>query len=104
MHVVAFKDEVLQKNPWAARSVLEAFEKAQESCKRYYEDPNWSRLAWGRLLFEEEQSLFGKDPWPDGVKQNRTNLERFMGYSLDQGLLDKQLAVEELFAESVLDT
>ena len=34
-------------------------------------------------LFEEEQSLFGKDPSPDGIKPNRINLERFMGYSLD---------------------
>ncbi len=55
-------------------------------------------------LFEEEHSLFGKDPWPNGVKRNRTNLERFMGYSLDQGLMEKKLSVEELFAESVLDT
>ncbi len=55
-------------------------------------------------LFEEEQSLFGQDPSPDGIKPNRTNLERFMGYSLDQGFMEKEFAVEELFAESVLDT
>ena len=104
MHVVAFKDEVLKENPQLARSVMVAFEKAKEVCSHYYDDPNWSRLAWGRHLFEEEGSLLGKDPWPYGVKRNRANLERFMSYSLDQGLMEKKLAVEDLFAPSTLDT
>jgi hypothetical protein len=38
------------------------------------------------------------------VKKNRANLERFIGYSLDQGLLARKLEVEELFAQSTLDT
>lgn len=104
MHVVAFKDEVLKQNPWLARGVMEAFEKAKEVCRRYYDDPNWSRLAWGRHLFEEERNLLGDDPWPYGVGKNRANLERFMGYSLDQGLMEKKPAVEDLFAPATLDT
>ncbi len=104
MHVVVFKDEVLNQHPWLARSIMEAFDKAKEVCKHYYDDPNWSRLAWGRHLFEEERRLLGEDPWPYGVKRNRANLERFMGYSLDQGLIGKKLVVEDLFAPSTLDT
>ncbi len=104
MHVVAFKDEVLKRHPWLPRSVMEAFERAKEVCKHYYSDPNWSRLVWGRHLFEEERRLLGEDPWPYGVKSNRANLERFMGYSLDQGLMEKKLAVEDLFAPTTLDT
>jgi 4,5-dihydroxyphthalate decarboxylase len=103
MHVVAFKSEVLKRNPWLARNVMEAFEKAKDVCKHYYEDPNWSRLAWGRHLFEEERDLLGEDLWPYGVMRNRANIERFMGYSLDQGLMEKSLAVEELFAPETLD-
>lgn len=104
MHVIAFKDEILAKDPWLTKSFLDAFERAKETCTHYYDDPNWSRLVWGRHLFEEERTLFGDDPWPYGVKRNRPNLERFMGYSLDQGLMEKKLAVEELFASSTLDT
>ncbi len=104
MHLVAFKDEVLDRHPFAACSVLDAFEKAKETSDGYYQDPNWSRLAWGRHLFEEERRLLGVDPWPCGVRRNRDNLERFMGYSLDQGLMDKSLSVEELFFESTIDT
>ena len=104
MHVVAFKNEVLEKNSWLARGVMEAFEKAKEVCRHYYDDPNWSRLVWGRHLFEEERSLLGDDPWPYGIARNRANLERFMGYSLDQGLMEKKPAVEDLFAPATLDT
>jgi len=99
MHVVAFKDEVLNKNPWLAKSVTAAFDKAKAACVEYYDDPNWSRFVWGRHLFEEERAAFGDDPWPHGIAKNRANLERFIGYSLDQGLMEKQLAVEDLFLE-----
>jgi 4,5-dihydroxyphthalate decarboxylase len=101
MHVVAFKDEVLEQNSWLAGSVTAAFEKAKEVCRRYYDDPNWSRLAWARHLFEEERSLLGDDPWPYGVERNRANIERFMGYSFDQGLMEKKPAVEDLFAPAI---
>ena len=104
MHVVAFKAQALAQNPWLAQSIMAAFDKAKEACVEYYDDPNWSRFVWGRHLFEEEKIAFGEDPWPHGVKRNRANLERFIGYSLDQGLMEKKLAVEELFAPSTLNT
>ena len=104
MHVVAFKDEVLAKNPWLAQNVMAAFDKAKELCLNYYDDPNWSRFVWGRHLFEEEREAFGDDPWPQGVTKNRANLERFVGYSLDQGLMQKKLEVEQLFASNTLDS
>ena len=37
-------------------------------------------------------------------EKNRANLERFIGYSLDQGLIDKKLEVNELFTRSTLDS
>ena len=104
MHVVAFKDEVLAKNLWLAQNVMAAFDKAKEACMAYYDDPNWSRSVWGRHLFEEERIAFGDDPWPHGVKKNRANLERFIGYSLDQGLMEKKLEVSDLFAATTLDS
>ncbi|MGB7948319.1 MAG: ABC transporter substrate-binding protein [Candidatus Binatia bacterium] len=97
MHVVAFKDDVLNKYPEAARSLFEAFAKAKALCREFYADPNWSWLAWGRQAFEEEQRLLGDDPWPYGLEKNRANLERFVGYSLDQGLMTQKMTVENLF-------
>jgi 4,5-dihydroxyphthalate decarboxylase len=102
MHVIAFKDEVLAKDASLAGNIMAAFDRAKEICIEYYDDPNWSRFVWGRHLFEEERQIFGADPWPHGIKNNRANLARFIGYSLDQRLIDRKLEVEELFAESTL--
>ena len=97
MHVVAFKNEILERYPDAARSLFAAFEEAKRLCREFYADPNWSWLAWGRQAFEEQQKLLGDDPWPYGLEKNRANLERFAGYSLDQGLMAQQMAIEDLF-------
>lgn len=104
MHLVAFRDDVLAQHPGLGSSVIEAFDRAKEASRSYYDDPNWSRFVWGRHLYEEERALLGEDPWPHGVRSNRSNLERFIGYSLDQGLMEKKLAVEELFDPSTVDT
>jgi 4,5-dihydroxyphthalate decarboxylase len=102
MHLVAFKDPVLARHPELAVRVMSAFDQAKETCAQYYDDPNWSRFVWGRHLFEEEREVFGADPWPNGVAKNRANLERFIEYSLDQGLMEKKLRVEQLFAETTV--
>ena len=102
MHLIAFRDDVLQRYPEAAGAMMDAFAETNRISALYYDDPNWSRLAWGRLDLEEERRLLGHDLWPIGVKKNRANLERFMEYSRDQGLTKKAMAVDSLFAESVL--
>jgi 4,5-dihydroxyphthalate decarboxylase len=104
MHVVAFKDDVLKRDPALAVNVMRAFDNAKQACKAYYEDPNWSRFVWGRHLFEEERKAFGDDPWPHGLEKNRANLERFINYSQDQGLLDRKLEVDELVASNTLNS
>ena len=104
MHVLVFKEEVLKNNTWVANSIMMAFEQAKDVCRRYYNDPNWSLLAWGKHFVEEQQHLLGDDPWPSGVKRNRANLQRFIEYSIDQGLMTRQMSVEELFHESTVHT
>ena len=98
MHILALKQELVDREPWVAKALLSLFEEAKKICRGYYDDPNWSQLAWGRHHFEEERSLLGEDPWPLGIKRNRANLERFLEYSLDQGLISRNMAVDDLFA------
>lgn len=104
MHVIVFRDDVLERHPGAAEAFLAAFTEADAVSRRYYDDPNWSRLAWGRLDIEDERRLLGADLWPIGVAKNRSNLERFIGYSHDQGLIDSALPVDSLFVEATLTT
>ena len=104
MHVVAIKREIAERDPWVATSLLAAFEGAKRVWTAYMDDPNWSRLAWGRHWLEEERRVLGPDPWPYGVAANRANLERFIQYEVEQGLIPEPLAVDDLFFESVLET
>ena len=102
MHILALKQELVDREPWVAKALLSLFEAAKKIYRGYYDDPNWSQLAWGRHFFEEERTLLGDDPWPLGIKRNRANLERFLEYSLDQGLIDRKMAVDDLFAAPVV--
>ena len=104
MHVVAFKETILREHPWVAEAFMAAFAHAREIAYRYYDDPNWSRLAWGRHYFEDELALFGGDPWRDGLAANRPYLACFLAYAHDQGLIGPRLTPEDLFVESTRQT
>lgn len=104
MHVVAMPQSLLDKEPWLAKATIDMFNDARDLAATYYEDPNWSRLAWSRHSFEEERALFVEDPWRNGFKKNRANVERFIKYSHDQGLIEAPYEPETLFAEDTLDT
>ena len=104
MHALAVREDVLRNSPWVAMILFQAFEEAKKVCYRWYEDPNWSHLGWGRLLFEEQRQIMGADPWPNGVARNRANVERFITYSHEQGLIKGRMSVDSLFFKSTLDT
>jgi 4,5-dihydroxyphthalate decarboxylase len=53
---------------------------------------------------EETQGLMGDDPFAYGVQRNRKTLETLAGYTFRQGLAPRRLTVEEMFADSTLDT
>ncbi|MEX0603565.1 MAG: ABC transporter substrate-binding protein [Marinobacter sp.] len=104
MHVIAIRQELIQQEPWLGRALYDLFNQAKSLAEEYYEDPGWSRLAWGRHYYEQEKALFGTDPWENGFQRNRANLERFIHYSQDQGMIDSIYPPEELFVENTLNT
>ena len=62
MHTLLIKTSVLEKDPWVAMSMYNAW---QESKKKCYEWLEWQRghqtSLWYRALWEEEQALAGPD-------------------------------------------
>jgi 4,5-dihydroxyphthalate decarboxylase len=103
MHVVALRAATVAANPDLPRRLLDLFARAKAIADGYRDDPGWSQLAWARLEMERQQAALGADPWPIGLAANRASLERFIGYSSGQGLIDRGLSPEELFHSSVLD-
>lgn len=104
MHIVAIRQELVDREPWIARAVYDMFCQAQALSEEYYEDPGWSRLAWGRHYYESEKSEFGGDPWAQGFSRNKATLERFIKYSHDQAMIDAPYPAETLFVPDTLNT
>ena len=104
MHVIALKEDSVARYPWMPAALSEAFYRAQDICQSYYADPNWTMLAWTRHLFEQEQESLASNLWPIGLRGNRNNLDRFVDYMMDQGLLSKKPRLEELFPPAFADS
>lgn len=104
MHVVALRDDVVERFPDAPRLLLETFARAKTVWAGYLNDPNWSHVAWQSQAVERQNEMIGDDPWTQGLTANRADLKTFIRYSRDQGLTETDLAVESLFHDSVLDS
>ena len=105
MHVIAIKDEMIATHPELPGQLFELFVQAKQLSGGFMDAPGWSQMPWARLEKEEQNNHFdSKDLWPLGFTANRSNVERFIGYSHDQGLIDGMLAPEELFHASVLNS
>jgi 4,5-dihydroxyphthalate decarboxylase len=101
-HVVVVKNSILEHHPWVARSLMEAFTKAKEIGIKHVSDTRRSFLAWYGAELEEEQELFGDDAWPYNIKDNRLVLETMARYAERVGITDRQLEIDEMFAERAL--
>ena len=60
-------------------------------------------LPWLWAELEDTIHLMGADFWPYGIAANRRTLEAAISYSQEQGLIHRQLSVEELFVASTMD-
>ena len=104
MHVIGVSRDRLEEAPWLAAAVIGMWEDAKRQAYEFYDDSNYALLSWIRNEFEHQREALGRDPWPSGVRANRANLERFIGYCHDQGLIAAPIPVERMFHESVIDT
>jgi 4,5-dihydroxyphthalate decarboxylase len=104
MHLLAIRDEVIDRHPDLPREVMRMWDDARDQAYEFYVDHNYTVLPFGRYAFESDVGSFDSELWPSGLEVNRQNLERFIGYMVDQQLLSAPVAVETLFHESVLDT
>ncbi len=102
MHTVAMREELWKEYPWIAISLFKAFQQSKERAYQILNDTNAYKisLAWFRKPLREQQEILGEDPWPYGLEKNRLAVETLINYQFEQGLLDKKLPLEELFASN----
>jgi 4,5-dihydroxyphthalate decarboxylase len=105
MHTVVIRGDVLERDPWIARSLHDAFVESKRRALAELADPVSlvSTLPWQIAEYEAATTLMGDDYWPYGVEPNRKALETLMRYSCEQGLAQHAVPIESLFAETTLD-
>ena len=104
MHVLVIRKEVYEQHPWVARSLYKAFCEAKERAIKAMHISNTlaCTLPWLFAEIEQLKQIFGADWWPYGIEPNRHMLETLIRYMGEQGLMEKPLKVEELFAPNVV--
>lgn len=105
MHLVVVRKSIVERHPWVAANLVKAFTTAKDLClERMTGNGGHPPVALPFLLeqIDEARRLLGDDIWPYGVEANRTTLAAACRYSYEQGLSDRLVPVEELFAPEVV--
>ena len=106
MHTVVLRRDVYERRPWLARSLYKAFEESRVDTLNRLEETAALRymLPWQYDDVERTRRLMGHDYWPYGLDANDATLRTFLRYSHEQGLAQRLLDPEELFARETLET
>lgn len=105
MHTVVLRQDVYDERPWVAQELYKCFNEAKQLCLEELHDTGELQRALPWLIDEVEQTrdLMGWDFWPYGVDDNRDTLEFMTQMAHEQGLTDRKLSVEEIFAPTTFD-
>ena len=105
MHLVGIKKTLLEQHPWLATSVYKAFVEAKALAMIDLCDVNalMVTLPWLEAETKDTIAAMGQDFWKYGVHENMREIEALTQYSFEQGLVDRKLGVEELFARSTFE-
>jgi 4,5-dihydroxyphthalate decarboxylase len=100
MHVMGIKREIVEQYPWVPINLYHAFNKAKAIAMKKMVNPRIVPLAWYREAWEEQEDILGPDPWEYGMtEKNRSQLEKLVGYSHEQGLIRRRMTLDELFLD-----
>jgi 4,5-dihydroxyphthalate decarboxylase len=100
MHLTVIRRDLYEEQRWVARALFDAFVEAKRL--------GWQRLnelgalavmlPWMPAELEQVAAIMGPDHWPYGFRDNYAILSAMCEYSFEQGLSQRRLEPEELFA------
>jgi 4,5-dihydroxyphthalate decarboxylase len=103
-HMMVMSRKLDQEHPELARKVYDAFEKAKAMA---YDDILSDRAGFSTVYLREallEQMKKWGDPWKYGMSANRREIDTFIQYNREQGLVSRDFSYADVFAEGTLDT
>ncbi len=102
MHLIAIRKDVYEKHPFVATSLYNAFVQAKVLALKKMFSTRALRYMMPFLpaQLDEIRDVFGDDPWPYGVEDNRPTLEALVRYMHEQHFIAKKMPIEDLFAKT----
>jgi len=109
MHTVVVPRELAAEQPDVVKAVYQGFLAAKNQMAAHYAFGmtfnNMDVMLPGfTRLIEENRDLLGADWWPYGIAANRAAIDAVLRYHHEQGLTDRRLTIEGVFAPGLLDT
>jgi 4,5-dihydroxyphthalate decarboxylase len=96
IHTLALQEELVGKHPWILNSLLSAFRQARALEEKYMTDEEKNEARWLR-------ETIGYDPYAYSFDSStRKSLEALIRCQMQQGLLGREPALEELFFRATL--
>jgi 4,5-dihydroxyphthalate decarboxylase len=95
----------VEQYPWLPTSVYKAFCEAKALAMADLRDVNalMVTLPWLEAETAETMAVMGRDFWKYGIAENMPEIAALTGYAYEQGLIERKVAVEELFARSTFE-
>ena len=104
VHMIVMSRKLDRERPELAGKFYAAFERAKALA---YDDTLSDRggfsVVYLRERLKEQMAKWG-DPWKHGVKANRTTIDAFIKYNLEQGMIRHAPTYADIFAAGTLDT
>jgi 4,5-dihydroxyphthalate decarboxylase len=101
-HAIVVRRTLLDKYPWIALNLYEAFDRAKVALAEEQERLLDQYFATG-LLDATARATLARDPLAYGIRAARPVLETITRYSYEQGLTARRIGLEEIFAPSTLE-
>ena len=100
MHCVVIRRDIYESNKWIAQSLYKAFLAAKDWAidQMYFSGAQKYMLPWLFDDLREIDNVFGGDPWPYGIEENRPTLEALVKYMRQQNFIAEEIGLEDLFA------
>jgi 4,5-dihydroxyphthalate decarboxylase len=104
VHMIVMSRKLDRERPELAAQFYAAFEQAKQiAYDDILSDRGGFSVVYSRERMKEQMQNWG-DPWKYGIKANRSTIDAFIKYNVEQGMIRSQFFYGDLFAAGTLDT
>lgn len=91
IHTLVLREEIVAEHPWVVESLMEGFRRAYAAADRYRSEKEKTEAAWERGLLGSDSDVYRLDGCA------RQTLKTLLLYQRQQGMIDREPDLEELF-------